>query len=357
MSRQEIGTEVREGHPTILYEVTTKQGEQVEVYYQWVATDIHFPMKLAKKDGSWIVEYQHVKLRSVSDYLFNLPVNFQPLEDFNKQEAPGADRAGHVTQQGGCDVRVFGIIAGAVITGLLAAWGGWLYALDVADVVREWTPEGKKLAAERAKLPAHDEMVLHSRPARSSWGATRRSIATPIRRSSRSGTVYLDAYEIDKFEVTTVQYLKFILAKDLPPLDRLAVRRRQLSGDDGQPSGDACVVGRCRCLLHVGREAAADRSRVGKGRARRRWAHLSLGQSDGGPVAVEFRPNRPVRSGARSSRAVAALSADHFRGQVRQCRRVLTASFQMAGNVAEWVADWYDPKILCDGAGQESQGA
>ncbi|OGW50446.1 MAG: hypothetical protein A2V62_09555 [Nitrospirae bacterium RBG_19FT_COMBO_58_9] len=88
VSRQEIGTEVREGHPTILYEVTTKQGELVEVYYQWVATDIHFPMKLAKKDGSWIVEYQHVKLRSVSDYLFNLPLNFQPLEDFNKQETP-----------------------------------------------------------------------------------------------------------------------------------------------------------------------------------------------------------------------------------------------------------------------------
>jgi hypothetical protein len=87
VSRQEIGKEVREGHPTILYEVTTKQGEQVEVYYQWIATDIHFPMKLAKKDGSWIVEYQHVKLRSVSDYLFNLPLNFHPLEDFKKQEA------------------------------------------------------------------------------------------------------------------------------------------------------------------------------------------------------------------------------------------------------------------------------
>lgn len=84
VSRQEIGTEVREGHPTILYEVTTQQGERVESYYQWVATDIHFPMKLAKKDGSWIVEYQHVKLRSVSDYLFNLPVSFQPLEEFNK---------------------------------------------------------------------------------------------------------------------------------------------------------------------------------------------------------------------------------------------------------------------------------
>jgi hypothetical protein len=94
VSREEIGTEMREGHPTTLYEVTTKLGERVEVYYQWIATDIHFPMKLAKKDGSWITEYQHVKMRSVQDYLFNLPLNFQPLEDFDKEkqdlpEAPG----------------------------------------------------------------------------------------------------------------------------------------------------------------------------------------------------------------------------------------------------------------------------
>lgn len=88
VSRQEIGTEVREGHPTILYEVTTQHGEQIDVYYQWVATDIHFPMKLAKKDGSWIMEYQHVRLRRVPDDLFNLPVNFQPLEEFKKQETP-----------------------------------------------------------------------------------------------------------------------------------------------------------------------------------------------------------------------------------------------------------------------------
>lgn len=83
VSREEIGTEVREGHPTILYEVTVKQGDRTDVYYQWFATDIRFPMKLARKDGSWIVEYQHVKLRSVSDFLFQLPVNFRPLEEFD----------------------------------------------------------------------------------------------------------------------------------------------------------------------------------------------------------------------------------------------------------------------------------
>jgi hypothetical protein len=94
VSREEIGKETREGHPTILYEVVTKQGERTEVYYQWVATDIHFPMKLAKKDGSWIVEYQHVKMRSVSDYLFQLPVNFQPLEEFDKETKAEAEKQG-----------------------------------------------------------------------------------------------------------------------------------------------------------------------------------------------------------------------------------------------------------------------
>lgn len=88
VSREEIGQETREGHPTILYEVVTKHGERTDVYYQWLATDLHFPMKLAKKDGSWIVEYQHVKLRAVTDYLFQLPVNFQPLEEFDKGADP-----------------------------------------------------------------------------------------------------------------------------------------------------------------------------------------------------------------------------------------------------------------------------
>lgn len=87
IAREEIGTETREGHPTTLYEVTVKEGERTEVYYQWLATDIHFPMKLAKKDGSWIVEYQHVKFRPLIDYLFQLPLNFEPLEEFDHQPA------------------------------------------------------------------------------------------------------------------------------------------------------------------------------------------------------------------------------------------------------------------------------
>src|SRR5262249_9600647 len=43
ISREEIGTEgPREGHPTTLYEVVTKHADRTEIYYQWLATDIHF---------------------------------------------------------------------------------------------------------------------------------------------------------------------------------------------------------------------------------------------------------------------------------------------------------------------------
>ena len=91
VSREEIGEETREGHQTILYEVTTKQGERTEVYYQWLATDIRFPMRLMKKDGSWSVEYQHVKIRTLSDSLFQLPMYFTPLDE-NKQDSGSEPR-------------------------------------------------------------------------------------------------------------------------------------------------------------------------------------------------------------------------------------------------------------------------
>lgn len=86
VAREEIGTETLDGHPTTLFQVTVRRGGREDVYYQWLATDIKFPLKLAKKDGSWVVEYKHVKLRSLSDYLFQLPVNFQPLEEFDQKE-------------------------------------------------------------------------------------------------------------------------------------------------------------------------------------------------------------------------------------------------------------------------------
>ena len=102
---------------------------------------------------------------------------------------------------------------GAAIVGM----SGALYALDVADVTREWTPEGKKLAAERVKLPAHDEMIRI--PAGEFlMGSDRKVDKNSYLAEFPQRKVYLDAYDIDKHEVTTVQFLKYVLAHNLDPL-------------------------------------------------------------------------------------------------------------------------------------------
>jgi len=93
VAREEIGTETLDGHPTTLYQVTVRQNDQEHVFYQWLATDIRFPLKLARKDGSWLVEYKHVKLRALSDFLFQLPVSFQPLEEFDQNKTGKPDKA------------------------------------------------------------------------------------------------------------------------------------------------------------------------------------------------------------------------------------------------------------------------
>ena len=81
VSREAIGSELLDGHPTILYEVAVDAPDgKREGYYQWLATDINFPLKLANKDGSWIIEYRHVRIGTVSDLLFELPMNYLPLD-------------------------------------------------------------------------------------------------------------------------------------------------------------------------------------------------------------------------------------------------------------------------------------
>ncbi len=80
-SREMIGTQSLDGHPTILYEVrTVAAGGRRETFYQWVAIDINFPLKLAKKNGDWMVEYRHVKLGPVAESFFQLPHRYVPME-------------------------------------------------------------------------------------------------------------------------------------------------------------------------------------------------------------------------------------------------------------------------------------
>jgi len=72
VSRKEIGAETIDGHPTKKYEVTVKQGSKSDTYYQWFATDILFPVKIANVNGKWSVEYKNIK-KGAPDNVFNLP--------------------------------------------------------------------------------------------------------------------------------------------------------------------------------------------------------------------------------------------------------------------------------------------
>ena len=86
--RELIGTEVLEGHPTSVYQVTVQDGEQVDIYYQWWADDLQLPLRLARRDGAWTVQYKNVRLRSLSPRLFELPLNYRPVES---ETAPAGD--------------------------------------------------------------------------------------------------------------------------------------------------------------------------------------------------------------------------------------------------------------------------
>lgn len=76
VSRKLIGSETIGGHPTKKYEVTVKSDGQTEKMYQWMATDIKFPVKTSSIDGSWVTEYKNIKMGGQPDSLFEVPAGY-----------------------------------------------------------------------------------------------------------------------------------------------------------------------------------------------------------------------------------------------------------------------------------------
>lgn len=83
VSRKKVGSETIDGHPSTKYEVTANVDGKVTQTYQWWATDINFPVKMAALDGSWSVEYRDIKIGSQPDSLFEVP------SDYKKMTIPG----------------------------------------------------------------------------------------------------------------------------------------------------------------------------------------------------------------------------------------------------------------------------
>ena len=110
--------------------------------------------------------------------------------------------------------RVANVIIAAAVALAIAnvAWG-----LDTQDITMEWTEAGKQLAAERlAKWKTKDEMVLV--PAGEFiMGSDKKTDRLAYRGEIPQRHVYLDAFEIGKYEVTALEYLKFVLATNRPP--------------------------------------------------------------------------------------------------------------------------------------------
>ena len=96
VSRKLVGRETIDGHPTEKYEVTYTDADKQQRMYQWMATDINFPVKMAAIDGSWSMEYRNIKMGPPADALFEIPSGFKkmtlptmPGAGFGKGMAPG----------------------------------------------------------------------------------------------------------------------------------------------------------------------------------------------------------------------------------------------------------------------------
>ena len=80
IERKEVGSETIDGHPAKKYLITYKSGNKTDQVYQWMATDINFPVKTAAVDGSWIQEFRNIKTGSQPVSLFEIPAGYQKME-------------------------------------------------------------------------------------------------------------------------------------------------------------------------------------------------------------------------------------------------------------------------------------
>jgi hypothetical protein len=73
VSREFVGDETLNGHPTELFEVTVAEQGETRQYYRWVTKAERFPLKTVSKQGKWSEEFRRLIFTEQSPFLFELP--------------------------------------------------------------------------------------------------------------------------------------------------------------------------------------------------------------------------------------------------------------------------------------------
>lgn len=76
ISRKPLGPRMVDGHPSEGYEITVKEGPRTEIFYQWTATDINFPIRTEAASGEWLIEFRNIRT-GIGDSLFEVPEGYE----------------------------------------------------------------------------------------------------------------------------------------------------------------------------------------------------------------------------------------------------------------------------------------
>lgn len=77
--RHYLSSETVNGHATEKYEVHYLDKETLHKAYQWIATDLNYPIKISALDGSWTTEYRNIRIGSQPENLFEIPQGFDKV--------------------------------------------------------------------------------------------------------------------------------------------------------------------------------------------------------------------------------------------------------------------------------------